>query len=114
MLSSAALVIKLAGQLMKRMFFLSVGIATVSSMLSGSAFGADKPPKVGGVPVGLQLYSLRTQFGKDVPGTLDKVRDLGIKYVELAGTYSLPPEKFSEELRSRKLEAVRSEERRVG
>jgi sugar phosphate isomerase/epimerase len=57
-------------------------------------------------PVGLQLYSLRDQFAKDVPGTLDKVRDYGLKYVELAGTYGLAPEKFKSDLTSRGLEAV--------
>jgi sugar phosphate isomerase/epimerase len=91
---------------MKRILLLSLAIATVSPMLFTSAFCAAKPPEVSGVPVGLQLYSLREQFGKDVPGTLDKVRDLGIRYVELAGTYGLAPEKFTEELRSRKLDAV--------
>ena len=45
-------------------------------------------------PIGLQLYSLRDQFAKDVPGTLDKVRDYGFKNVELAGTYGMKPEKF--------------------
>src|SRR6476469_9894662 len=57
-------------------------------------------------PLGLQLYSLRAQFAKDVPGTLDKVRDFGIKDVELAGTYGLTPEKFKSELESRGLTAV--------
>ena len=42
-------------------------------------------------PVGLQLYSLRSQFAKDVPGTLDEVRDFGIKFVELASTYGQTP-----------------------
>ncbi|HEX7331210.1 MAG TPA: hypothetical protein VF290_06910 [Pyrinomonadaceae bacterium] len=37
-------------------------------------------------PVGIQLYSLRDQFKTEVPGTLHKVRDMGFKYVELAGT----------------------------
>jgi hypothetical protein len=37
-------------------------------------------------PVGLQLYSLRDQFKKDVGGTLDQVRAFGITNVELAGT----------------------------
>src|SRR3972149_2168967 len=59
-----------------------------------------------GAPVGLQLYSLREQFAKDVPGTLDKVRDFGFEYVELAGTYGLTPEKFKAELDSRGLKAV--------
>jgi len=54
-------------------------------------------------PIGLQLYSLRADFAKDVPGTLDKVRAFGIKYVELAGTYSLSAEQFKKELSARKL-----------
>ncbi len=49
-------------------------------------------------PIGLQLYSLRDQFSKDVPGTLDEVKSFGIKYAELAGTYGLSPEKFKQEL----------------
>src|SRR6187401_3544192 len=57
-------------------------------------------------PLGLQLYSLRAQFAKDVPGTLDKVRDFGFKNVELAGTYGLTPEKFKTELESRGLTAI--------
>ena len=56
--------------------------------------------------IGLQLYSLRDQFKTDIPGTLDKVRGLGIKYVELAGTYGMPPAKFKEELDARGLKAV--------
>lgn len=57
-------------------------------------------------PVGLQLYSLRDQFKTDVAGTLDKVRAMGIKYVELAGTYGVAPEKFKEMLDARGLKAV--------
>lgn len=55
---------------------------------------------------GLQLYSLRDQFKQDVPDTLDKVRAFGLKYVELAGTYGLAPEKFRAELTTRGLTAV--------
>jgi sugar phosphate isomerase/epimerase len=57
-------------------------------------------------PVGLQLYSLREQFARDVPATLDVVRGLGIEYVELAGTYKLTPEKFKEQLDGRRLKPV--------
>jgi sugar phosphate isomerase/epimerase/acetyl esterase/lipase len=57
-------------------------------------------------PVGLQLYSLRAQFAKDVPATLDRVRDFGIQYVELAGTYNLAPEKFKELLDARGLKPI--------
>jgi sugar phosphate isomerase/epimerase len=56
--------------------------------------------------IGLQLYSLREQFAKDVPKTLDQVRDFGIKYVETHSTYGLTPEKFRAELDSRGLKAV--------
>jgi sugar phosphate isomerase/epimerase len=57
-------------------------------------------------PIGLQLYSLRDQFKKDVPGTLDQVRAFGIRNVELAGTYGVAPEKFKEQLDARQLKAV--------
>src|SRR5436190_12720245 len=57
-------------------------------------------------PIGLQLYSLRDQFKKDVPGTLDEVKSFGFKYAELAGTYEMTPEKFKQELNSRGIEAA--------
>jgi len=57
-------------------------------------------------PVGLQLYSLRDAFSKDVPGTLAKVRDYGIKYVELAGTYKYTSAEFKQQLDNHGLEAV--------
>jgi sugar phosphate isomerase/epimerase len=57
-------------------------------------------------PIGLQLYSLRNQFAKDVPGTMAKVQAFGIKYVELAGTYNQTPEQFKSLLSQNNLEAV--------
>ncbi len=54
-------------------------------------------------PVGLQLYSLREQFKKDIPKTLDEVKGWGIKYVELAGTYDLPADQFVSMLKQRGL-----------
>jgi len=57
-------------------------------------------------PLGLQLYSLRAQFAKDVPGTLDLVKSMGFKYAELAGTYNLSPADFKAQLDSRGIEAV--------
>lgn len=57
-------------------------------------------------PVGLQLYSLRAQFTKNVPASLAKVRDFGFKEVELAGTYNLSPEKFKAMLDEHKLKPV--------
>ena len=57
-------------------------------------------------PVGLQLYSLRAEFAKDVPATLDKVKSFGIKNVELAGTYSFTSEQFKTMLDARGLKPV--------
>ena len=83
-----------------------VGIGSFACVTNlASAAPARSIEKVKG-PVGLQLYSLRDLFAKEVPGTLDKVRDYGLHYVELAGTYGLAPEKFRSELNSRGLEAV--------
>ncbi len=58
-------------------------------------------------PIGLQLYSLRAQFlANGVGATLDKVKAMGIKNVELAGTYNLPAEKFKSMLEERGLVAI--------
>jgi sugar phosphate isomerase/epimerase len=57
-------------------------------------------------PVGLQLYSLRDQFNKDTAHTLDEVKRMGVRFVELAGTYKLTPEQFKAELDARSLKAI--------
>lgn len=57
-------------------------------------------------PWGLQLYSLRSEFATNVPGTLDEVKSWGVKNVELAGTYGLTPEQFRAQLDLRGLKAV--------
>jgi sugar phosphate isomerase/epimerase len=57
-------------------------------------------------PVGLQLWSVRAQMNKDVPGTLTEVKSWGIKYVELAGTYNLTPAQFKAQLDAHGLDAV--------
>ena len=80
-----------------------------AGLLCGTALAADKEVGVGKKfkgPIGLQLYSLRGDFSKDVAGTLDKVKGFGIKYVELAGTYNMSAEKFREMLDERGLVAI--------
>jgi len=57
-------------------------------------------------PVGLQLYSFRNQFAKDVPGTMAKVREMGFREVELAGTYGLSNAEFKKLLDQNGLKAV--------
>jgi sugar phosphate isomerase/epimerase len=58
--------------------------------------------KFGGI-LGLQLYSLRHQMEKDVPGTLALVRDWGITEVETAGYYGRTAAQFAEELKRHNL-----------
>jgi sugar phosphate isomerase/epimerase len=76
-----------------------------SALAGGDSSHAGTGPSFSG-PIGLQLYSLRDQFGKDVPGTLDRVHSFGIRYVELAGTYNMTPEAFKAQLAAHGLEAV--------
>jgi sugar phosphate isomerase/epimerase len=57
-------------------------------------------------PVGLQLYSLRDQFKKDVPGTMEWVGKQGFKQVELATTYDMKAEDFLALLKKNGLTAV--------
>jgi sugar phosphate isomerase/epimerase len=50
-------------------------------------------------PLGVQLYSFRDAFrGGDVPGTLARVRALGFREVELAGTYGMSAQQLRREL----------------
>jgi len=81
--------------------FVVCGIGVVSVLpLANAVAGSFKGP------VGLQLYSLRDQFAKDVPGTLDEVKGFGIKYAELAGTYNVKPEEFKAQLEQRGIKAI--------
>ncbi len=45
--------------------------------------------------IGLQLYSLRNEIPKDVPGSLAIVKDWGIKEIEGGSTYGLTIEEFN-------------------
>ena len=56
--------------------------------------------------VGLQLYSLRDQFKKDIPGTMEWVGKQGFKEVELATTYGMGAEDFLGLLKKNGLTAV--------
>jgi sugar phosphate isomerase/epimerase len=42
-----------------------------------------------GQEVGLQLYSLRTQFEQDAAGTMARVKEMGIREIEMKGTHGL-------------------------
>src|SRR5215212_6385597 len=85
-----------------RMIVLSVVALLGNSMMAV----AQDQPKLS-APVGLQLYSLRNQFqAEGVDKTLDRVKALGFKYVELAGTYGKTPAEFKAALDARGLVAI--------
>lgn len=75
-----------------------VGLFSLAALpASGAAFKGK---------LGLQLYSLRADFAKDVPGTLGKASAFGFRNAELAGTYDLEPKAFRKLLKEHKLKAV--------
>jgi sugar phosphate isomerase/epimerase len=76
---------------------LFTGCASAATTGTGASFKG---------PIGLQLYSLRADFKKDVPGTMAKVAGFGIKNVELASTYDMEPEKFLALLSANGLTAI--------
>lgn len=86
-----------------RLVLCSVALSLLADSSSAGQAGIGKSFKG---PVGLQLYSLRDQFAKDVPGTLDKIESWGIKNAELAGTYGLEPEKFTSMLKANDIKPI--------
>lgn len=56
--------------------------------------------------VGLQLYSLRDQFKKDVPGTLDLIQSWGITNLEGGDSYGVPLEEFKAMLAKRNFKMI--------
>lgn len=76
--------------MVSRREFLAVGGAVVlgARALAAEAEAAKK------VPIGLQLYTLRAEAGKDLPGTLAAVAKAGYKGVEFAGYYGRKAEEL--------------------
>jgi len=56
--------------------------------------------------IGLQLYSLREQFPKDVPGTLALIKSWGITELEGGGTYGLSIDEFKQLCKKNGLKVV--------
>jgi sugar phosphate isomerase/epimerase len=60
----------------------------------------------GSQTIGVQLYSFRHQFAKDVPGTLEKISAMGVTELEGGGTYGMPFEAFNALLKKNNLKVV--------
>jgi sugar phosphate isomerase/epimerase len=72
--------------MMKRREFLRNTALAMGAMAAGTA-RANLFANPYGLPIGLQLYTLRDDLAKDVPGTLQKVAAIGYKEVELYDNY---------------------------
>lgn len=91
--------------------FTTVLTATLVAWISTTAPAAEPAQAVGTGecfkgPLGLQLWSLRDEFKKDVPAALTTVNKFGFRTVELAGTYGKTPAEFNALLATNNLKAV--------
>jgi len=59
-----------------------------------------------GLPIGLQLYSVREMLAKDYEGTLKQIAGLGYTEVEAAGFYGRTPEQVSAAMQAAGLRCV--------
>ena len=82
----------------------SVGTVMCSSSVASAAEAGIGPSFKG--RIGLQLYSLREQFPKNVLGTLDEVKSWGIRYAELSGTYGLSAGEYTKQLAARGIKPI--------
>lgn len=81
--------------MLKKRMNLKIMAAALLLAVGFTSFKAAKKEKF----IGLQLYSLRTDMKKDVPGTIAAVGEMGYKFVETAGygdgkIYGMDPVEF--------------------
>jgi sugar phosphate isomerase/epimerase len=89
----------------RRTFLATLGAAAVAIAASRPATPASRRKLK---RVGLQLYTLRDQMEKDLPGTLERVARIGYKEVEFAGYFGRSPREIHELLERYKLRAPSS------
>ncbi len=73
-------------------------IVFVLMLLATSAFSQQS--------IGLEFYSFRNQFAKDVPATMSMIHKMGIKEVEIGGTYGLSESEFKQLLQKNELQVI--------
>ena len=67
---------------MKKSNFFTITMLALFTLTIFSTFYSCKPA---GKNIGLQLYSIRDTIRKDVPAAIEKVAEMGYKFVEPAG-----------------------------
>ena len=71
----------------RRSFLTTVGSAALG-LAAGCRVGRAQPSSRALTRVGLQLYTVRSEMGRDLPGTLARVAAIGYKEVEFAGYFN--------------------------
>jgi sugar phosphate isomerase/epimerase len=84
--------------LSRRQFLRSASAATAGTAFAFRGMPAHATPL--GLPLGLQLYSVREQLAKDYDGTLKQLASLGYREVEAAGFYDRTPDQVRSSLRA--------------
>lgn len=56
--------------------------------------------------IGIQFYSLRAQFPKDVAGTMAEIKNWGVREAEIGGTYGLSTDDFKKLLKKNKIRVI--------
>ena len=67
----------------RRSFLLSAGAGVAAGSLSASVFAAASSK----IPLGIQLWTVKSEAEKDLEGTLRKLHALGFREIEFAGYY---------------------------
>lgn len=78
-------------QLLGVLVVLAVGLALAGCKSSATVGKAGEPVFI--APIGVQAYSFRNYFPKDIPGTLDRIQAMGITEIE-GGSGRLPAEEY--------------------
>jgi len=92
--------------MINRRDFIRGTAAGAATMLAGTDLARNLFANPYGKPIGLQLYTVRDELVKDVPGTLEKVAAIGYKEVEVYDLYGMPPAQFTKLLKDNGLTAV--------
>jgi sugar phosphate isomerase/epimerase len=75
--------------------FLRTGLVASASLMAAGG-GLDLYADPYGIPVGLQLYTVRKQLDKDFEGTLRKVAAVGYPQVQISGFHNQPVPKIKQ------------------
>ena len=91
----------------RRLFIATVGAAAVAACRKSGqvqqAATQDSPRRL--ARVGIQLYSVRTEMQRDMPGTLARLGQIGYREVEFAGYFRRPPAEVKQMLQQNGLSA---------